>query len=107
MTLHDETVESIHQLLVGDDGDDFIYSELPEAVGGYPLTIRSEWNYGDGHERGVIFTLAEARSLWYTRHFRMTGSYSSWGSSDWDGPLEEVVAVEQMTTFYARKDGYK
>lgn len=112
MSLHDETVESIHRLVVTqghepDEEDPHGYGELYDGdkLGPYPLRIQRSWNFGDGGQQGIIFTLTDPVQGFYQRHFQITGYYSSWGSSDWDGPLEEMVAIEQLTVFYAPKGG--
>jgi hypothetical protein len=113
--LADEMPESIYEALVmytdpeypDDPAGADIFDVLPEELGAYRLTIQRQWCHGDGHEKGVIFTLQDPE--WgYRRHFQITGWYSSWGSSTWDPhSFCEVVALEQTVTFYARKDGYK
>src|ERR1700755_2572521 len=105
MSLHDETVESIHELVLAHGDYDELYDG--DRLGVYVIRIQRTWNFGDRHERGIIFTLTDPTQSWLSRHFEMSGYYSSWGSSDWEGPLREVVAVEQLVTFYAPKEGFK
>lgn len=101
-----ETVESVYAALTTEHGVT-IFSKLPTELGVYPLEQLDYWSAGDGNEMGVRFKLTDPEVPFIHRYFEMTGTYSSWDASRWDGQFVEVVPIIQQVTFYARKAGYR
>ena len=57
----------------------------------------ADWNHGDGHEMGRVVLHKETG-----KYFMITGTYSSWDSSDW-GSVVEAEPYEFTETRYREK----
>lgn len=49
---------------------------------------------GESHDGCTIYVVVKADG----RLFRKTGTYSSWDSTFWDGPVQEVEEFERVVT---------
>jgi hypothetical protein len=57
--------------------------------------VAEEGGEGQGEDIWFVFRVVDTGQL-----FKKSGYYASHYGTDWDGPLEEVHAVERMVTFY-------
>ena len=58
----------------------------------------AQWNGGDGRAQGNVIKHLESGTI-----MMVEGTYSSWGSSDWDGGLVEAGEFEFTETRYKEK----
>lgn len=56
----------------------------------------ASWNYGDGHEQGVVFRHKQSG-----RYFMVKGYYSSWDASSWES-VDEVEPYEVTKIRYRK-----
>lgn len=77
------------------------YSWRDEVTPVGTFTEVVSWSYGDGHEQGKVLKHHETDTL-----FKLTGTYSSWDSSQWH-ELAEVRPYEKTVVRYETVDGHK
>jgi len=105
------TVEQVHTAIgralhedFEDDPEYVDWHEANEALGyggtlGTPLGefvgVAEDGGEGQGDDIWFVFEVKDTGQL-----FKKSGYYASHYGTDWDGPLEEVRAVQRMVTFY-------
>lgn len=86
--LADELHDAIHDC----------WREVSTSIGTFESV--TNWSGGDGHEMGIVVRHVETDQI-----FMKTGTYSSWDSNDWDGPLFKAEPYSFSETRYRAASG--
>jgi|SRR6185436_1829797 len=87
-----------------DDPDDLDWAEVNEALSyggtlgtklGTFKAVSEAGGEGQGDDIWFVFEVKDTGQL-----FKKSGYYASHYGTEWDGPFEEVRAVERMVVFY-------